>query len=386
MNYTLYLDFNIHARRQIETHQHINCLGVWIQNINQTIVCPDFIMLVRILIDKSRATYCKAFYLSWQGYRTNDMSAGSFSSFDNPFCGLVKDTMIISLKADSNLLFSHNLFQDFGDDAGADGQATFTDGELRSLLESNGNDEFNGEIDVVPRHHHLHPLRQRNVPRHIHRPYVELRPIAREERLVPSTFFLLQHIYLRCELLVRRDRARLRQHLPALHIRPLDTTQQNARIIPRHHFVQLLVEHLRARDYRLPGLAQADDLNFFAFLGLAPVHSPRHHRPAPLDREHILNRHHERLFHLALRLGNVLVNHPQQFLDARILRCIRIRRRALQRLQRTPSHNRDRLSRKSVTRQQLAQFHFDQLQQLRIIHLIHFVQIHHDTRHFHLTR
>src|SRR5271157_615285 len=351
MNYTLYLDFNIHARRQIETHQHINCLGVWIQNINQTIVCPDFIMLVRVFVYESRATYCKAFYLSWQGYRTNNMSARSFSSFDNPFCGLVEDTMIISLKADSNLLFSHDLFQYFGDDTGADGQATFAYSKLRSLLQRHRHDQFHRQIDVVPRHHHLHSLRQGNIPGHIHRPNVELRPIAREERLVPSPLFLLQHIHLRCELLVRRDRARLCQHLPALHILPLDASQQNPRIIPRHHFVQLLVEHLRPRDHRFARLAQPNDLHFIAFLRLATVYTSRHHRPASLDREHILNRHHERLIHLALRLGNVFINHTQQFLDARILRRIRIRRRALQRLQGTPTHNRRRVSRKTVTAQ-----------------------------------
>src|SRR5271157_2328472 len=351
MNYTLYLDFNIHARRQIETHQHINCLGVWIQNINQTIVCPDFIMLVRVLIDKSRATYCKAFYLSWQGYGTNYMSARSFSSFDNPFRGLVEDTMIVSLKADSNLLFSHDLFQYFGDDTGADGQATFADRKLRTLLQRHRHDQFHRQIDVVPRHHHLHSLRQCNVPRHIHRPYVELRPVAREERLVPSPFLLLQHIYLRSEFLVRRDRSRLRQHLPALHILPLDASQQDPRIIPRHHFVQLLVEHLRPRDHRFARLAQPYDLHFVSLLRLASVHSARHHRPPSFDREHILDRHHERLFYLALRLRYVFIYHPQQFLDARILRRIRVRARALQRLQGTSPHNRRCVTRKSITAQ-----------------------------------
>ena len=35
----------------------------------------------------------------------------------------------------------------------------------------------------------------------------------------------------------------------------------------------------------------------------AAVHTPRHHRPASLDREHVFHRHHERLVRLALRLG-----------------------------------------------------------------------------------
>jgi len=46
---TLYLDFDIHARGQIQTHQHINCLGIGFQNVDKAVVRPDLKVLLRIL-------------------------------------------------------------------------------------------------------------------------------------------------------------------------------------------------------------------------------------------------------------------------------------------------------------------------------------------------
>ena len=66
-------------------------------------------------------------------------------------------------------------------------------------------------------------------PGHVRRAEVELRPVAVEERRVTAALFLLQHVHLGLELRVRGDRARLRQHLPALHVVALDAAQQAAR-------------------------------------------------------------------------------------------------------------------------------------------------------------
>src|SRR3546814_4336063 len=43
-------------------------------------------------------------------------------------------------------------------------------------------DQLHFQVHVAPRHHHLHHFRQRDRPGHVHRPDVELRPVAREER------------------------------------------------------------------------------------------------------------------------------------------------------------------------------------------------------------
>src|SRR5262249_16645089 len=67
---------------------------------------------------------------------------------------------------------------------------------------------------VVPRHHHLRPARQLRHPGHVRRAEVELRPIPLEERRVPPAFLLRQHVHLRLELGVRRDRSPLGQDHP----------------------------------------------------------------------------------------------------------------------------------------------------------------------------
>jgi len=46
-------DFDIHTRRKVQAHEHINRLGIGIQNVNQAVVSADFKVLVRILVDET---------------------------------------------------------------------------------------------------------------------------------------------------------------------------------------------------------------------------------------------------------------------------------------------------------------------------------------------
>src|SRR5438309_6183653 len=104
----------------------------------------------------------------------------------------------------------------FRDDSGAYGLAALADGKPQALLHRDRRYQAHHHLHVVPRHHHLGPLGQLAAARHIGGPEVKLRPIPREERRVPSPFFLREHVHLALELGVRGDRARLREHLPAL--------------------------------------------------------------------------------------------------------------------------------------------------------------------------
>ncbi len=69
----------------------------------------NFKVLVRILVYKSRAAYCKPFFLGWQGYRTYYLGAGALGGLDNTLGGLVENTMVVSLKAYTDLLFRHDV-------------------------------------------------------------------------------------------------------------------------------------------------------------------------------------------------------------------------------------------------------------------------------------
>src|SRR6185295_2466013 len=96
------------------------------------------------------------------------------------------------------------------------GLATLADREAQTFLAGDRRDELDLQAHVVARHDHLGPLRQRAQPRHVRRPKVELRPVALEERRVPTALSLLQDVALALELLVLPDAPGLRQHPPAI--------------------------------------------------------------------------------------------------------------------------------------------------------------------------
>src|SRR5690606_22692242 len=276
-----------------------------------------------------------------------------------------------------------SLLQDLGDDAGADGAAALADREAQLLLHGDRRDQLDRHLHVVARHHHLHSLRQRHRPRHVRRPEVELRPVAREERRVTTTLLLRQNVHLRLELRVRRDRARLRKNHPTLDLVLVHTTQQQPHIVPSHTLVQDLPEHLHTRHHRLLLRTKPHQLHFLTHLDPAPLHSTRRHRPTTRDREHILHRHQERLVNLTLRLRNVGVNRLHQLRD--LLPPLTLRIPTLQRLQRTPTDHWSLITRKIILRQKLPNLQLHQVNQLRIIDHVHLVQEHNDVRNIHLT-
>ncbi len=261
--------------------------------------------------------------------------------------------------------------------------ATLSDRKPQLLLHRNRCDQVHRDRHIVTRHHHLRPLRQRHHTRHIRRPKVKLWPIPIEKRGVPTPLFLRQHIHLRFELQVRCDRSRLRQHLTPLDLIALHTPKQHPDVVPRLTLIQQLPKHLHSRRHRLRRRLHPHDLHFLTHFHNPPVHPTRRHRPATLDRKHILHRHQKRTVHRSLRRRHITVHRLHQLKDA--LRLRRIRIPTLQRLQGTALHHRNVISRKIVLREQLPDFQLHQLQQLRIIHHVHFVHEHHDVRHPHLT-
>src|SRR6266508_934692 len=262
---------------------------------------------------------------------------------------------------------AHRLLQDFGDGAGADGAAAFADRETQTLLHRDGRDQVDLQRHRVPGHHHLHPLRQLRCPRHVRRPEEKLRPVPVEERRVTAPLLLRQDVGLCRELHVRRNRSRLGAHLPTLHVLPLRPPKQQPNVVSRLALVQKLAEHLHSRHDLLLRRTDPHNLHLFSNLDHPTLHSPRHHRPSPRNRKHILNRHQKILVDRSLRYRNVTV--PR-----------------LHRLQRRPLDDRYLIPRKPVRRQQLPHLQLHQLQKLRVVHHVRLVQKHHDVRHPNLTR
>src|SRR6266496_156077 len=200
------------------------------------------------------------------------------------------------------------LLEDLDDAAGTHGAATLTDREPQPLGHRDRGDQPHGHLGVIPRHRHLGPLRQGDLTGDVGGPEVKLRPIVIEERRVPPPLLPRQHIHLRAELSMRRDRPRLGKDLATLHIIPPRPTQQHPDVVTRLPLIQQLAEHLHPSHHRLGrGRADPNDLHLLPHLHHTLLHPPGHHSPPPGDREHILNRHQERLIDLPLRLRNVMI-------------------------------------------------------------------------------
>src|SRR6185503_48024 len=258
--------------------------------------------------------------------------------------------------------------------------AALTNGEAQSLLHRDWGDQLDLHRHVVARHHHLHPRRQTRHSRHVRGAEVELRPVARKERCVPSPFFLRQHIRLGLELRVRRDRTRLRDYLPPLNVLALHSPQQQADVVSSYAFVQQLLEHLNAGDDGRLRWPDAYDLHTLVHLHLAALHSARGHRAASLNREDVFHRHQKRLLNVARGSRNIAVHRLHQLFYRLLPYGI-----AFQRLQRRTLDHRNVVARKLIRAQQLSDFQFNQLQQLGIVYRVSLVHEHDHRRHAYLS-
>ncbi|AGY92605.1 hypothetical protein SPICUR_08360 [Spiribacter curvatus] len=66
------------------------------------------------------------------------------------------------------------ILEDLGDDAGADGAATFAHGKAQALFHRDRRDQRDGHLHVITRHHHLRARGQVTGTGHIRGAEVEL--------------------------------------------------------------------------------------------------------------------------------------------------------------------------------------------------------------------
>ena len=108
---------------------------------------------------------------------------------------------------------------------------------------------------------------------------------------------------------------------------------------------------------------------------------PGHHRAASRDREDVFDRHQERLVDGTRRQRNIRIHRRHQLVHLGFPL-----RLAVQRAQGRAANHRQIVARELVLRQQFADFHLHQVDQLRIFHRIALVQEHHDAGNANLAR
>src|SRR5574343_474021 len=273
------------------------------------------------------------------------------------------------------------LLDDLGDDAGADGTTAFTDGEAQTFFHGDRGNQLHRHGDVVARHDHFGAFRQLDGAGHVGRTEVELRPIAVEERGVTTAFVLGQDVDFGGEVGVRGDGTRLAQHLTTLDVFTLGAAQQSADVVAGLTLVEQLAEHFNTGAGGLDGRANTDDFDFFANLDDATLDTTGYNGAAAGDREDVLNRHQERLINGTFRGRDVGVEGVGQTEDRRFADFGLV---AFEGLQRGSVDDRSVVAREVVLGEQFAQFHFDQLEQLGVVHHVALVHEHQHVRHAHL--
>src|SRR3954447_168268 len=268
------------------------------------------------------------------------------------------------------------LLDDLGDDARADRPAALAVREAQALVHGDRLDELDLHLDVVAGHDHLDALGQVRAARHVGRPEVELRAVAREERRVAAALLLLEDVDLGLELRVRRDRLRLAEDLAALDVLALGAAQLAADVVAGLALVEDLAEHLDAGHDRGRGVLDADDLDGVARVDDALLDAARRDGAAAGDREDVLDRHQERLVEGALRLGDVGVEVIGELVDRLLVLLV-----TLERLERGALDERDVVAREVVLGEQVADLDLDELEELLVVDHVDLVQEHDDVRH-----
>src|SRR5262249_28282617 len=122
----------------------------------------------------------------------------------------------------------------------------------------------------------------------------ELRLVAAEERRVPSTFVLAQHVDLAPEARPRPGRARGGNHLAPPEPVRRDAPEPQADVLTRDAPLERPIELLDAGCDRRQYAAQAEDLDPVAGRDHALLDAAGRHRPPALDGVDALDRHQER--------------------------------------------------------------------------------------------
>ena len=168
----------------------------------------------------------------------------------------------------------------------------------------------------------------------------------------------------------------LSKNLSTFDLFTVNTTEQSTDVVTSLSEIKHLAEHLDARDNRLTRLVlQTNDLNRIVHLELTTLNAARCNRTTARDREDILDRHQERLSVVALRRRDVVINSFHELDDVLLLLFI-----AFEGLQSGTSDYRDVIAREIVAGEQLANFHLDELEELRIVNLVNLVEEDNDCR------
>src|SRR5690606_6430537 len=100
-------DLNFHTSSKVQLHQRINGFIRRLDNVQNTLVSADLVLITRVLVDVRRGQDSKTLFASRQRNRATDLSTSTFRGFHDFLGRLIDQAMVKSLQPDTNLLVLH---------------------------------------------------------------------------------------------------------------------------------------------------------------------------------------------------------------------------------------------------------------------------------------
>ena len=194
-----------------------------------------------------------------------------------------------------------------------------------------------------------------------------------------TTLFLLQNIDRSLEVIVRSNSSWVYYNHTTLNLSFINTTKEETYVITSLTLCKVLTEHLHTSDDRLLIFTKTEELNLITNLTDTSLNTTRSNSTTTCNREHILNRHQERLVNFTLWLLNPRVNSIHQ-LHYRINPLFN----TVQSTKCRTANNRSILF-ISVLLEDFANLHLNEIKHFLILNHITLIQENHQTRYIHLT-
>ncbi|SEU30720.1 hypothetical protein SAMN03159358_4900 [Paenibacillus sp. NFR01] len=240
---------------------------------------------------------------------------------------------------------------------------------------------MNGNGDVVTRHNHFSTFWQVDDTSYVRCTEVELWTVASEERFVTSAFFFGQDVDLRRELSVWVNGVWLSQYLTALDLVTVNTAQQGADVVASLSGIQEFTEHFNARNNGFfLVFMNTNDFDFFANFNCSAFYAASCHGTAASDGEYVFDWHQERLVSLTFWQWDVSIDRFEHFNDLLSPFAVWV----LQSFTSGTANDWSIVAWEVVFAQQIANFHFNQFQELFVFNHVAFVQEYDDVRNAYL--
>ena len=206
--------------------------------------------------------------------------------------------------------------KNFGDGAGTNGAAAFTDGELGSLFHGDRVDQLNVEGDVVARHNHIDSGRKGDRAGDVGGVEEELWTIAVKEVGMTSAFFFLKDIGGGSEFVVWDDGSWLGKDLSTLDLVMGDTTEKSADVVAAEGGIKGLTEHFKTGDNGVLGWTDTNDFSRVVEFDGATLDTAGDDGTTTRDGHDVFDREKEWLVHVALWIRDIGVESVEKVDDA----------------------------------------------------------------------